>query len=280
MLNSITVLTVLTIVSPVFAEERAPELKRFQGHWQVVELVENGKVIPKQAIREWLPSGGRAEIVDNAIIFKSPHDEKKSVKVFSVDATKYPKGIEISTKERKDSWGIYRFDEGRLVICLSDPEEAKPPTDFSAKPDSKRMLMVLKAVDEKPQTNAKSTPPLPMPKQAGQILADAEVSKLLIGTWKLKDSAGILYVMLNSNGTFSTVREYQQLRLFHKSFVQSPVSSGNWSVKKGALTIHVTTSVQRRRVNQLISFTVRSISERDLIFVDQLGILGSAAKVR
>jgi uncharacterized protein (TIGR03067 family) len=283
MINRITLLAVLTVVNPVFGEEKNPELKRFQGHWQVVELAEDGKVIPKEAIKEWLPSGGRAEIVDNAIIFKSPHDGKKFVKIFSVEATKYPKGIEISTPKRKDGWGVYRFDEDRLVICLADPEEAKRPKEFSAEAGSKRMLMVLKRVSVETAIVKNSPKPLPKPKQSGQaakILTDIEVTKMLIGSWKLKDSAGSLYIAFNPDGTFSTVREYQQLRLFHKSFVQTPISSGKWSVKNGNLTAHVTTSVRIERVNQLFSFAIRSISGRDMIFVDQLGRIGSAVKVR
>jgi len=283
MINRITLLVCLTFVSPVFGEEKNPELKRFQGHWQVDELVEDGKVIPKEAIKEWLPSGGRAEIVENAIIFKSPQDGQKHVKVFSINATKYPKGIEISTPKRKDGWGIYRFDEGRLVICLADPDEAVQPKEFSAEAGSKRMLMVLKRASAKTVSQAAEPLPTPKPKQegqAGRILTDGEVTKMLAGSWRLKDSAGSLYVSFNSNGTFSTVREYQQLRLFHKSFVQTPISSGNWSVKNGNLMAHVTTSVRLDKVNQLFSFAVRSISGRDMIFVDQLGRVGSAVKVR
>ena len=58
------------------------ELQRFQGKWEVVELVEDGNVIPENAIADWLPSGGRLEIVDNAIITVSPHDEKKEDQTF------------------------------------------------------------------------------------------------------------------------------------------------------------------------------------------------------
>jgi uncharacterized protein (TIGR03067 family) len=280
MIKQITLLTVLLTVSAVCAEEKNAELKRFQGHWQVTELAEDGKVIPKEAIKEWLPSGGQAEIVENAIIFKSPHDGKKFVKIFSVDGTTYPKRIDVSTQKRKDGWGIYQFDDEKLVICLTDPDEAERPKQFSAKSGSKRMLMVLKRRSE--ATAAKPAKPLPKPKpaQAGKILTDGEVTKMLAGSWSLKDSAGTLFVTFNSNGTFSTVREYQQLRLFHKSFVQTPISSGKWSVKGGTLTAHVTSSVRLERVNQLLSFAVRSISDRDMIFVDQLGRVGSALKIR
>ncbi len=281
MIKQITFLAVLLTVSVVCGEEKNTELKRFQGYWQVTELAEDGKVIPKEAIKEWLPSGGQAEIVENAIIFKSSHDGKKYVKIFSVDATKYPKQIDVSTQKRKDGWGIYQFDDDKLVICLADPDEAKRPTKFSAETGSKRMLMVLKR-RSKDTAAAKPAKPLPKPKaaQAGRILTDGDVTKMLAGSWRLKDSAGTLFLTFNSNGTFSTMREYRQLRLFHKSFAQTPISSGKWSVKDGTLTAHVTASVRFERVNQLFSFAVRSISDRDMIFVDQLGRVGSALKVR
>jgi uncharacterized protein (TIGR03067 family) len=283
MLNRVVLLTFLIVGSPVFGAEKDPELQRFQGHWQVAELVEDGKVIPKEAIKEWLPSGGRAEIIENAIIFKSPQDGKKHAKVFSVDPTEYPKGIEVSTPSRKDSWGIYRFDEGKLVICLTDPDETERPKEFSAKAGSKRMLMVLKRPSAQTPAAGQSAKPLPTPKptaQAGKVLTDDDVSRMLIGCWRLSDSAGSLFVTLHANGAFNTVREYQELRLFHKSFVQTPISSGTWSVKSGTLIAHVTTTVQLERLNQVLSFTVRSISDRDMIFVDQLGRVGSAVKVR
>ena len=198
MIKQITLLTVLLTVSAVCAEEKNTELKRFQGHWQVTELAEDGKVIPKEAIKEWLPSGGQAEIVENAIIFKSPLDGKKFVKIFSVDGTTYPKRIDVSTQKRKDGWGIYQFDDEKLVICLADPDEAKRPTKFSAETGSKRMLMVLKR-RSKDTAAAKPAKPLPKPAQAGKILTDGDVTKMLAGSWRLKDSAGTLFVTFNSS---------------------------------------------------------------------------------
>ena len=105
------------------------------------------------------------------------------------------------------------------------------------------MLMVMKRRSQTPAIPAKPLPK-PQPAQAGRVLTDAEVSKMLAGSWRLKDSAGTLFVTFNSNGTFRTVREYQQLSLFHKSFVQTPISSGRWGVKNGTLTAHVTASVR------------------------------------
>jgi len=278
-------LLILLVVGGANAADQDAELKQFQGHWEAVELSEDGHVIPQEAIAEWLPSGGRMEIAESAILMTSPHDGKKSAKVFSIDATQYPKGLDIVTREKKEAVGIYRFDEGKLIVCLSDPEEGSRPTEFSAREGSKRMLMVLKRVpapeaDKKPAP-APANPPITAGSDvAAKVLTDAEVTRLLQGTWKYKDEAGALIVSMTENAAWSSVRESQQLRLFQKVFVRTPISNGRWGVKQGTLTFHCLTSVIPSRVNQQLSFTVRSISDRDFIFVDHMGRLGKATRVQ
>jgi len=270
---------------PAMAQEQSPELERFQGHWEVTDLVEDGKVIPREAIREWLPSGGRAEILENAIIFTSPHDRKKHVKVFWVDPTQYPKTIDVSTKERTDGVGIYRFDEDRLIICLADPDEEDRPDDFSAAEGTHRMLMVLKRTkapssgEDKSSEQSSKVATAPST-AAARLLTDDEVKRLLAGTWRHKDNLGALFITFRADGTYSTVREVQELRLFQKVFVQTPVSSGTWRVQRGVVAFSVNTSTDPLRVGKTFDFTIRSISERDFIFVDYLGVVGSAVRVR
>ena len=83
----------------------------------------------------------------------------------------------------------------------------------------------------------------------------------------------------SENGTFSTVRESKQVRLFHKVFVQTPISSGTWAIRNGTLRFHIQTSVHPSRVNHAFDFTVRSITASDFIFVDYLGRVGQATRV-
>lgn len=259
--------------------DQAAELKSFQGKWEVVQLVEDGKVIPKEAIREWLPSGGQFEIAENAILFVSPDDGKKHVKLFSVDATQYPNGIDLSTRNQKDGVGIYKFDEGRLIVCFSDPEESERPTQFSAKEGSKHVLMVLERIGKQPASKPAPTKQEPAGTTAN-ILTDAQVKELLKGTWRYADSLGSLFVTFDQDGTFKTVREVNEIRVFQKVFVQTPVSTGKWSIDNGTLTFAIQTSVHRDRVNKKFDFSVRSISEKDFIFVDYLGRVGQASRLR
>jgi uncharacterized protein (TIGR03067 family) len=271
----------LAVFATVYAADKNPELQQFQGRWEVTELVENGHVIPSEAIREWLPSGGRIEIVDNAIMYTSPQDGKKHAKIFAIDATQFPKGFDMVTREKKEATGIYKFDDGKLVVCLSDPEDGPQPTEFSAKDGSKRMLMVMKRMSTAVASEkSTSVPAAPTSNGvAAKILTDAEVTKMLPGAWRYRDDAGALVVTLESNGTWSTIREMTEMRLFKKVFVQTPVSSGTWSVTNGTLNFHCTSSIHISRVNHNMPFSIRSISEKDLIFVDYMGRLGKAVRV-
>ena len=267
----------IVVFATLYAAEKNPELQQFQGRWEVAELVENGHVIPHDAIREWLPSGGKIEIVDNAIMYSSPQDGKKHAKIFAIDATQFPKGFDMVTREKKEAAGIYKFDDGKLVVCLTDPEDGPQPTEFSAKEGSKRMLMVLKRAST--TTAEKATAPPATSPLAAKILTDAELAKMLPGTWRYRDDAGALVVTIESDGTWSTIREMTEMRLFKKVFVQTPVSSGNWTVSNGTLNFHCTSSIHISRVNHTMPFTIRSISEKDLIFVDYMGRLGKAVKI-
>ncbi len=282
------------IVSASLAIADDAELKRFQGHWQVIELVEDGKVIPPSAIEDWLPSGGKIEIVDNAIVTTSTDDGKKQVRILDVDATQYPKGIEIKSRDKSEVMGIYRFDNDRLLVCVADSEDATRPREFSAKAGSKRMLMTLKPVGrkitaderkpsktDKPEAKEPADHPEPSTAGSAKLLSDDEATRLLSGTtWKYNDAHGALVLALNADGGFSTTRESTEMRLFKKVFVRAPVSNGSWSVQKGKLWFHIKSSTDPDRVNVKVPFTLRVITDKDLIFVDYVGHVGQAVRVK
>src|SRR4051794_19374255 len=91
----------LSLCTTTFAAAADQGYQELRGSWQVIELVDNGNVVPAEAIPGWLPSGGRMEIVDNTIVYSSPKDSQKHARVFSIDATTYPRQLNI-------------FDDGKL----------------------------------------------------------------------------------------------------------------------------------------------------------------------
>lgn len=276
----VAVVGVVAAVTSVNAQE--DQLKRLRGAWEVIELVEDGKVIPKQAIPEWLPSGGRLEIEENAIVIHSPVDQKKHVRIFAIDATQYPHTITITDAKKDETRGIFRFDENRLIVCLAEAGE-KLPTEFSAKEGSHRILMVLQPAKGIPSPAAAPATPPAKPKTedlpAATVVTDQDITRMLAGAWRLEDSVGSLYVLFRSNGTFSTTREVQELRLFQRVFVQTPVTAGTWKVERGTIRFTATSSLHPERVGNTFGFAVRSISETDMIYIDYLGHVGRARRV-
>ncbi len=294
-------LVVLSLAcSVVQAQPAGPdaELRRLRGKWRIVELVDDGTVIPPDQIKTWLPSGGRVEIADNGLIFENRLEGTKRIKTFSIDPATYPKQLVVVAQEKVESRGIYRFDDERLVVCLGIPALTAPPTDFSAHQGSRRMMMVLERdtgspaelqlvdLPPPPRNPAPSpaatnpAPPAAPTPPVSQVLTDGDVANLLIGTWRLNDGSGLLDITFNRDGTFRSYREARDLQTFHTVFVQTPVSSGTWKVVRGTLTTHVTASTRLDRVNQTISLVVRTISAKDLVFADGLGRVGQATRLR
>jgi len=273
------------MIAGSLASAKDSEVERFNGKWKVIELVEDGKVIPEEVISEWLPSGGRFSIVDNALQFTDHTDGKKQVKLFTLDETQSPKGIELQGRDKKrESWGIYKFDGDQLIVCVSDPDDStERPTSFSAKAGSKRMLMTLQRIAEKESTNPVPTGPKAIsetPGKTARYLTDDEAAKAIAGTWRLTDALGSMIATISPDGTFSTSRELQELRMFKKTFVQTPISSGNWSVKSGQLQFHITATTQIERLNHKYAFSLRSLSATDMIYVDPNGHIGRAIRVK
>jgi len=95
------------------------ELKLLDGNWRVIQLVENGQSVPEDQMKFVLPGGGIMEMIDETILFKSPIDGNKGARRFRIDPTSYPKKIAIFHRDATTGAGIYKFDQGKLVVCLS-----------------------------------------------------------------------------------------------------------------------------------------------------------------
>lgn len=289
------------------------ELTRFKGHWRIIEMIENGNAIPQNQMRDALPGGGVMEIVDYTILFKSPLDGSKSTKSFRLDPTSYPKQVAILERDSVTGTGIYKFDQGKLVICVTR-DEASVPTEFSAPAGSQRTMLVMErfepgkseipgmnvrlpqfkpveassqvtqvvsATSAKPAASAPAPQPTPIVAgtAAGRVLTDAEVRAMSLGTWRMNDGEGSIDIVINENGVFRTFRYLQSLTGFHVVFVPTPISSGDWSVANGRLIMNVRSSTRADQLNQLYAPAVRSISETDMILVDHLGRVSRAVKV-
>jgi uncharacterized protein (TIGR03067 family) len=267
--------------------------QELRGTWQAIELVDNGRVIPAEAIPGWVPSGGRMEIVDNTMVFTSPKDGQRHARVFSIDATTYPRQLNVLDKDQVAGHGIYRFDDGRLIVCLSSATGTPRPSEFSAREGSQRMLMVLVRPDSKPtsatnQPQAASTSAiLSLPASTKNVslahpptkpLSNSDVGALLPGTWKCKDLYGDFFITLDKRGTYSTYRESVETSALQKVFRKLPVSSGTWKLNNGQVVLRCTSAVHADRIYKSFPFTVRSVTPTELEFVDFAGNVSKAVR--
>lgn len=259
----------------------AAELKLFQGAWMVVKLIENGRVIPAEKIPELLPSGGRIEVVDKSILFMDARTGQRHARSFSVNAATYPSTIDISSVDSPDIHrGIYRFDQGPLIVCIGDPDSDMRPTELSAPSGSRSMLMVLQRRTAAPADTAKSQPPRSAAPAASSGTAaapasavpdDQQLRKSLVGVWRVPDQLGFLHIRFRDNGTFSSWRVHEELQLFRRVFVESPVSNGSWEVRDGRVLGNIGGSTDPGRVGSSLLFTIRGMTATEFLFVDGLG---------
>ena len=296
------------VVSPtvIYAAPTAvdTELERVRGQWRVIELVENGQEIPDDQMQYWLPGGGQLEIVDYTILFESPLGGAKTTREFRIDPTSYPKKITIKNKDTETGKGIYKFDGGKLVVCISR-DVSSVPNEFTAPKDSACALIVLEKNDSNNSATPKGAPrpvhanppdmsqwksaePAPAPAAAvvpaggvtSRVLTDAEVREMTVGTWRMTDNEGSVDLSYGVDGTFQSYRYYRMMQNFQEVFVPTPISSGTWQISNGRLVTHVTASSRVGMAGQTMMPAVRSISQSDLILVDNFGRVTRAVRVR
>jgi len=280
------------------------ELERVRGQWRVIELVENGQEIPDDQMQYWLPGGGQLEIVDYTILFESPLGGAKTTREFRIDPTSYPKKITIKNKDTETGKGIYKFDGGKLVVCISR-DVSSVPNEFTAPKDSACALIVLEKNDPNNSATPKGAPrpvhanppdmsqwksaePTPAPAAAvvpaggvtSRVLTDAEVREMTVGTWRMTDNEGSVDLSYGVDGTFQSYRYYRMMQNFQEVFVPTPISSGTWQISNGRLITHVTASSRVGMAGQTMMPAVRSISQFDLILVDNFGRVTRAVRVR
>jgi len=263
-----------------FADEPSTELKLFQGSWTVIKLIEDGNVIAPERFAEVLPSGGKMEIVDNSLLFEEVQTGHRHARTISIDPTRYPSTIDIKSAEGSEvSQGIYRFENGRLIVCLGDSLTEARPTELAAPKGSGAMLMVLerhaKSADSPKKADApRKTQPAP----AAAAPTDEEISKMLPGIWRIPDQLGFLHIRFRTNGTFASFRVYEEIQLFRRALVEAPISSGSWEVRDRRILANIGTSADPGRTGTSHLFTIKAMTATEFIFIDGLGRTNKAIR--
>ena len=153
------------------AEPPTEDRDKLQGTWRLVTAENDGLRIGE----------GRPELTDSRLVFEkgsftlfytlrselTEPETKQAGGDFTLDTKRSPKVIMLEWKERPWNFGrkaIYALDGDTLKLCLSQGDDDKLPTDFSANYGSKRLLWTFKRepASEKEKDPAKSDTKKPL----------------------------------------------------------------------------------------------------------------------
>ncbi|HEY7309871.1 MAG TPA: TIGR03067 domain-containing protein [Gemmataceae bacterium] len=122
---------------------KATDHDKIQGEWKITAEVQNGKETPA-ARNEKV----RIRFTADKMIV-SEGDEKHAG-AYKLDPDKKPSTITVTPddgpKKGKKGVGIYQLSGDTLTICLTLKEGKDPPSDFTAKADSGRVMLTLERI--------------------------------------------------------------------------------------------------------------------------------------
>jgi uncharacterized protein (TIGR03067 family) len=124
----------------VQAQKVTGDLKKMQGSWVMVSLIENGKEVPAAERQK-----RRLTIKGN--VSTLTFGKEKSTGTYKLDESKKPRTLDITLSDGEDKGkkmlGIYEFRGEQLRICLAEVG-GKRPTKFESTPGSFQALEVWK----------------------------------------------------------------------------------------------------------------------------------------
>ncbi|MBX9624055.1 MAG: hypothetical protein K2X82_09625 [Gemmataceae bacterium] len=232
------------------------------GTWELVSLVEEGRPVPLDLVRQTLIKDARVTIDRGFIGFVRPDGAGRTLP-FVVNAAVSPKTIDIAGIQNFGGKGVYLRDGDTLLVCLGEhPGDARPAGLVSVPGEKATQLTFTRVA-----APAASPPPAPAaPPAPPAIPADDALRDSLFGTWGHQTDSTVFKVTLNPDGTFSSVRTYK--RGFRKLFDAEERASGTWRLKDGFLIYTTTAATSRGQVGQVTSARITSVSNGEMIYVD------------
>ena len=131
------VLLAVVFASPgvVAGGDAKKDLKKFEGTWAVHSAKKGGREGPANETKQlrFVFSGDKMTLMLG---------EKALEGTFKIDPSKKPSQIDM-TLQGKAVEGIYKFEDGMLELCLSEPGTARP-AEFKSPEMTMTLLLVLK----------------------------------------------------------------------------------------------------------------------------------------
>lgn len=282
----------VTLLGLSFAQPETSDIKLLQGKWKVVTVLENGKSLTEQEIATQLVVDGYFNVDGMVISFLPPGQFETKKIPFVVNDKVDPKSIDLMGATKIGSTGIYLLSGDSLMLLFPGIGEKTRPADFSNQVGSHRVLIVLqRAATANKVAATPPVKPLATAPVAGTTASTVIVTQLpavpnmnqdmkarLIGTWGHQTDEAITYYTLNADGTFSTSIEWK--KGIQNVFKSDQRSSGIWTLQNGVIVATITASTDPQIINQVFSWRVTNLSDRNLIAVDNQGRVRYEWRVR
>lgn len=276
------------ILGLCFAQPGADDNKLLQGKWKVVSVLENGKSLSVQEIATQLVVDGYFTVDGLVISFLPPGQFQPKQVPFVVDSKTDPKSIDLMGATKIGATGIYLLSGDSLMMLFPGVGEKTRPADFSNNPGSHRVLIVLQRVNPNKPVAAPVAAPATQPATTTSTVivtqlppaptAAQDMKTKLIGTWGHQSDEAIYYYTLNADGTFSTTVDWK--KGIQNVFKSDQRSSGFWSLNNGVIVATITAASDSQMLNQVFSWRVTNLSDRNLIAVDNQGKMRYEWRVR
>lgn len=278
-LHSSVFLGVFALAAAAVAGDPLPASSGLDGVWEITGVIDNGEAVPPAQVRERLAKDARIHIRGQAISLVQPATGTRRDLLFTIDSAARPKSIELFNTQTVGGKGIYQQDADTLVICICGPSAAQRPAGFTSTPGSRNLLITLRRL---PATNESAwqpapvqpVPPAPPPKRNN----DADLARLLVGTWWHEDDESTVLSTFNADGSYSSTRKYT--KGFQRVFHDDCRTSGTWKVENGTIVSRVTASTEKQFMNQVYSMRINTISSTDLIVTSPDGSAHRDVRVR
>jgi uncharacterized protein (TIGR03067 family) len=133
-------LTILSVAAEPGDDATKAELKKFDGTWQLVSSVKDGRETPPEIVKKIrvVIQGGKHSVYigDDVAAKEIP---------FTIDLTKDPKQVVDTLPDGRQIRSIYKLEDDMLTSCVAEAGKDHPK-EFAANPGTGHTLRVFKRV--------------------------------------------------------------------------------------------------------------------------------------
>jgi uncharacterized protein (TIGR03067 family) len=281
-----TLLALSLGMGPAFGQA-SPNAGQLEGKWEVVACIDDGKVVTPKQVGDQFLHNRQLTIQGQTIQITQPGGARTRNLAFIADPSRNPATFDLAGAEKTGSKGIYMLSGDTLFLCLGTPQSTDRPASFGSTPGSKSILLTMQRVSDvkvaktPPTTPVATIQPAPVKTPATPpppIKTEADMRKVLVGTWGHQDKEFVEMITINGDGSFSVEKTWKSgmKRVFHDDVR----SSGHWKLQDGIIIVQITSSTDDDLRGQVYSYRIQSLTPTEVTYVDQRGQMRREWKVR